>query len=96
MSLIVDDTIVAKLRDKHQVDVSEVYECFANISLGFLEATDPAHKTSPEITYWFIEGTDRGRPLLVAFVNTDDGCRLKTAFEPSETQKKTYCKLATG
>lgn len=90
----IDQAIQQKLRIKHNVACSEVMECFANVTLGFLEDTREDHKTDPP-TYWFVEQTDAGRNLFVAFMKVGDEIVVKTAFEPTEARIKLYKKVAS-
>lgn len=91
-----DDTplgIRRKLKYKHNVNISEVEECFCNRDKGLLEDTREEHKTNPP-SQWFIAETDYGRRLKIVFVEREDGISLKTAYEPNETEIKIYEKHA--
>jgi len=93
-NLEIHPNIVEKLRNKHQISVEEVHECFANVSRGFLIDTREHNQTDP-VTHWFIEETDRGRDLLIVFMHFNKGNRfvLKTAFVPTKERKKLYLKM---
>jgi hypothetical protein len=95
-NLIVHPNIATKLKDKHKVEVSEVEECFANVTKGYLIDTQEDRKTNPP-TRWFIEETNKGRKLLVAFIHFVDKNKivLKTAFKPNAKQIKVYRKLTS-
>lgn len=86
-----DDNIERKLKVKHNVLPSEVLECFANVQRGFLEDTREDHKTDPP-TYWFVEQTDKGRWLFVAFMMIGGKIVVKTAFDADENRRKIYAK----
>lgn len=88
-----DETIKRKLQVKHNVECSEVAECFANVTLGFVEDTRESHKTNPP-TYWFVEQTDKGRLLFVAFMFIDKQVVIKTAFDATQDRLKIYRQIA--
>lgn len=87
-------SIERKLKVKHNVLVSEVLECFANVQRGFLEDTREDHKTDPP-THWFVEQTDKGRWLFIAFMLIDNEIVIKTAFDADENRKRIYTKLTS-
>ena len=87
-------SIKHKLKTKHNVEIEEVIECFANVTQGFVQDTREEHKTNPP-THYFIEQTDNARLLCIAFIHTDETIVLKTAFEPSQKRIQTY-KNAVG
>ena len=95
-NLTVHPNIIEKLRVKHKVEVSEVEECFANVTKGFLIDTREDYETDPP-TRWFIEETNKGRKLLVAFMHFVDKNEivLKSAYKPDAQQMKTYNKLTS-
>ncbi|OCH26641.1 ADP-ribosyl-(dinitrogen reductase) hydrolase [Aliivibrio fischeri] len=82
-----------KLIHKHNVNISEVEECFSNREYGFLEDTREQHKTNPP-TQWFIAETDYGRKLKVIFIEFDGHIELKTAYEPNQIELDIYEKHA--
>ena len=88
----IDDSIKNKLKVKHNVDCTEVVECFANVERGFVEDTRESHKTDPP-THWFVEQTDHGRHLFVAFMFIDGQVVIKTAYDASDERKKIYLKM---
>ncbi|NPU91932.1 MAG: ADP-ribosyl-(dinitrogen reductase) hydrolase [Gammaproteobacteria bacterium] len=90
----IDSSIERKLKVKHNVLPSEVLECFANVQRGFLIDPREEHKTDPP-THWFIEETDKGRWLFVAFMMVDGTIVIKTAFDADESRKKLYMKLTS-
>lgn len=93
-NLRIDESIKRKLQVKHNVECSEVAECFANVTLGYLEDTRESHKTDPP-TYWFVEQTDKGRQLFVAFMFIDGQVVIKTAYDADERRLKLYRKIAS-
>lgn len=90
-----DETIERKLKVKHNVLPSEVRECFANVQRGFLEDTREDHKTNPP-TRWFIEETDRGRALFIAFMMIEGKIVIKTAFDADDNRKHVYKNLTSN
>lgn len=77
-----------KLKDKHQLSLREVNECFANRAGKFLFDRRVEHKTDPP-TRWFISETDHGRIVKVVFIYHKDKneFELKTAFTPEDYDK---------
>ena len=88
-NLIVSAGVLAKLRDKHQIDRREVEQCFENLCGDYLEDTREDHRTDPP-TLWFIAPTNRGRLLKVVFLFRDGNAHIKTAFEPEQQAIETY------
>ncbi len=82
-----------KLKQKHNVDISEVEECFSNREYGFLEDTREEHKTNPA-TKWFIAETDYGRKLKIVFIEFEDSIELKTAYVPNKIELDIYEKYS--
>lgn len=92
--LKISERILSKLKDKHKVNVEEIWECFINRTGGFLEDTRENNKTEPP-TMWFIAQTDTGRLLKVVFIQVDvDIYEIKTAFIPNLIEVKLYDKYA--
>ncbi|MGD8174806.1 hypothetical protein [Marinimicrobium sp. ARAG 43.8] len=91
----IDPSIQSKLKVKHNVKCSEVLECFANVSKGFLTDNRETHKTNPP-TQWFVEQTDNGRWLFIAFMYIDETVVIKTAYDADETKKRLYSKLVSN
>ncbi len=88
--LKISQRILAKLREKHQVKIDEIWECFFNRVHGFLEDTRVNHKTEPP-TPWFIAETDKGRFLKIVFMELENGqYEIKTAYEPNDLEVKIY------
>lgn len=92
--IYISESIERKLKVKHNVLVSEVHECFANVQRGFLEDTREDHKTDPP-TYWFVEETDKARWLFVAFMMIDREIKIKTVFDADEQRKRIYMNLTS-
>lgn len=93
-NLRIDEAIKRKLQVKHNVECHEVAECFANVTRGFLQDTREEHKTNPP-THWFVEQTDKGRHLFIAFMFINGEVVIKTAFDATEERMKVYRKLTS-
>lgn len=92
--LKISSRISEKLRQKHNVSIEEIDECFLNRSRGFLEDTREDHQTDPP-TLWFIAETDKGRLLKVVFMELDDGSyEIKTTYQPNQNEVTIYEKYA--
>jgi uncharacterized DUF497 family protein len=83
--------ILRKLKDKHNVEWSEIEEAFLNSSLDFLEDDRKPHKTNPP-TLWFVSQTDRGRLLKIVFMQNGTSTEIKSAYEPNKLEIKIYAK----
>lgn len=81
MNLRIDHSVAKKLREKHDVEKTEIEECFLNREHGFLSDTREEHKTFPP-TFWFIGETDTGRKIKVCFMISGETFVIKTAFTP--------------
>lgn len=82
-NLIVSALVLEKLRDKHQVTVREVEQCFENLCGLYVEDDREDNKTDPA-TLTFVAPTNRGRLLKVCFIFLDGNVHIKTAFEPDK------------
>lgn len=93
-NLEIHPAIVEKLKTKHRVTVEEIHECFSNVTRGFLVDTREHNQTDPP-TRWFIEETNMGRKLLVAFMHFPKSNKIivKSAYEPDQSQLSNYKKL---
>jgi hypothetical protein len=89
---VISPEIEEKLRAKHNVEVSEVYECFLNRHGPFFLETRPEHVTDPA-TYWFVADTDKQRTLFIAFVHYPTYFAIKSAFDPENGQAEKYEEL---
>lgn len=93
-NLYVSPAVQTKLKEKHNVAVSEVIECFGNRIGHFLEDIREEHKTNPK-TQWFVAETNHGRKLKVVFIQfTDGSIRLRTAYQANKTEIGLYNNLA--
>ncbi|NUZ07622.1 ADP-ribosyl-(dinitrogen reductase) hydrolase [Piscinibacter koreensis] len=90
--LVVSAAIIAKLREKHQVSVREVEQCFENKCGTFLIDDREDCQTDPP-TLWFIAPTNRDRLLQVVFVYRERNMYLKSAFEPTPEKIDRYNRL---
>ena len=79
-NLIVSAAVLAKIRDKHNVTVREVEQCFENKVGVYLEDERPTHQTDPA-TLWFVATTHRDRLLKVSFMFLDGNVHLKSAYD---------------
>lgn len=80
-----------KLLEKHQVEFSDVVECFSTREGTFLTDDRADHKTDP-VSQWFISDTFMGRLLKVVFVYKDGDFFIKTAYEPNAEARRIYAK----
>lgn len=88
-SIVISDSILIKLRDKHQVVRREVEQAFEN-KCGFFLADDREdHKSDPP-TLWFVAPTNRGRLLKVAFIYRDGKVFLRTAYDADAAARSIY------
>ena len=88
-NLIISANVLAKLKDKHDVSVREVEQCFENKCGVYLEDTREDHLTDPP-TLWFIAPTNRERLLKVAFMFIDGNVHLKSAYDADEEATEIY------
>lgn len=93
MQLHFSDSIVEKLKEKHNVDVKEVFECFFNRGGEFLVDEREDHKTDPP-TKWFISETDKGRSLKICFIEFNGKIAIKTAYDANAQEIRIYNKFA--
>lgn len=91
MNISIDKEIEDKLRDKHQVELKEVAECFQNMEGELLIDNREQHKTNPP-TNWFIAETNHKRLLKVCFMQIGDKVHIKSAFEPNDDELRIYNK----
>lgn len=89
MGIIISEKIKEKLREKHNVSVDEVQQCFASRTAGFLYDNREDHQTDPP-TLWFISETFWGRKLKVIFVMQDKQIFLKTCYEANPEEISIY------
>lgn len=80
-NLIVSAGVLVKLRDKHNVTVREIEQCFENKCGLYLEDDREDNRTDPA-TLAFISPTNLGRLLKVVFIFLDGNVHIKSAFEP--------------
>ncbi len=94
MKLNISDRVKEKLAQKHNIQISEVIECFANGTNVFLEDLREEHKTNPP-SQWFVAETDFGRKLKVVFIQDADGSiSIKTAYIANPEEIRIYSKFA--
>lgn len=90
ISLRIRDKLLGKTPPVHE---REIFQCFANRTGKFLYETREEHKTDPA-TRWFIAETNAGRKLKVVFVPTEEGIRIKSAYDPEPAALHIYEKTA--
>lgn len=88
--LRVDDSVLMKLENKHNVHIEEVYECFSNSDGRVLKEKNPSHMTDPHLTFWFIGETNSGRLLKVAYIKYPDFYQLKSAYPANKKWIKAF------
>ena len=91
MALLISKEVTQKLKEKHKVSPHEIVECFVNRECGYLEDTREQHRTDPA-TQWFISENNYGRKLKVVFIHLGSDIRIRTAFEPNDTESYIYWK----
>lgn len=85
-NIIISQTVLDKLANKHGVKELEVEECFLNYDLNkYLKDNREEHQTNPP-TLWFISETHRGRKLKIIFIARDGKIYIKSAFEPNQQE----------
>lgn len=89
MPIRISPKVLQKLREKHDVEATEVAQCFENRTGGFLEDTREQHRTDPA-TRWFIALTNKNRLLKVAFIPRGPHQDVRTAFPPNAIELKIY------
>lgn len=89
MTVRISPTILAKLKERHQVEQQEVEQCFENITGLPLRDTRERHDTDPP-TLWFIARTNRKRLLKVCFVPRGADQFLRTAYPPNDEEIQLY------
>jgi uncharacterized DUF497 family protein len=92
--LKISQRILSKLKEKHCIEIEEVWECFINRMGGFLEDTRLHNKTEPP-TLWFIAETNKRRLLKIVFIElANRQYELKTAYEPNDKEVNIYEKYS--
>ena len=91
-NLFISDSVSIKIQTKHQVNRSEVVQCFTNRSGKLLLDTREKHQTKPP-TLWFIAKTNKNRSLKIVYIQSKDKVQLKSAFEPNEIEFEIYRKF---
>jgi uncharacterized DUF497 family protein len=93
-NLIVSAAVLAKLREKHSVDLREVEQAFDN-KCGLVLIDDREdHQTDPP-TLWFVAPTNRDRMMKVIFIYIDGNMHLKSAYEADPDAIALYDELGT-
>lgn len=91
-NLAISTEILEKLRDKHQVSLREVEQCFENKCGLYLVDDREEHRTDPA-TLWFVASTNKGRLLKVVFIFLNGTVHIKTAFEPHQEVVDMYDRI---
>lgn len=95
-TLIISAKVREKLAGKHPpVTQDEIVQCFANRTGKLLFDQREQHQSDPP-TRWFISETDYGRKLKIAFINTDPGIVIRTAYDPNSEETRIYRKYGGG
>jgi len=90
MDLLTTPKIARKLREKHKVSESEVFQCFLNRRRKYVEELRDEHRTDPP-TLWLIAQTDSGRRLKVILIRySKTQIILKSAYEPNFEEMRIY------
>ena len=89
LNLVISAAVLEKLQSKHQVEASEVRQCFLNRTGKLLFDTREQHQTDPP-TLWFVAPTNRERLLKIVYIQKDGQVLLKTAFEPNAKELQIY------
>ena len=77
-NLIVSPATQAKLKDKHNVTMAEVRQCFLNRKGRLLTDNRALTKTNPP-TLWFLAETNRNRYLKIVYIQKNMKIHLKYA-----------------
>ena len=93
MPIVINDSILKKLTDKHKVSQREIEQCFDNKEGGLLRDTREKNQTAPP-TVWFLAHTNKSRLLKIVFVQIDDDIIIKTAYDANEDEIRIYKKYA--
>lgn len=93
LALVISPKIEEKLRNKHNIEPTEVAECFYNRTKGTLIDNREEHKTRPP-SEWFIAATDKERLLKVIFVLDNEKIFIKSCFDADKTSVRIYEKQA--
>ena len=88
-NLIVSPATLAKLKDKHNVTIAEVSQCFLNRKGKLLIDNRALTKTNPP-TLWFLAETNRNRSLKIVYIQKNMEVHLKSAFEPNNEEFAIY------
>lgn len=95
MALKISTAVRNKLQERHNVNHSEILECFLNRTHCDLIDTREEHQTEPP-TKWFISQTDMGRSLKICYIQRGGDLEIKTVYEPENPSvKEMYYRKAT-
>lgn len=89
LALVISKKIEEKLRTKHNIDLTEVEECFYNRVKDTLIDNREHHKTKPP-SEWFIAKTDKERLLKVIFVLESGKIFIKSCFDADKVSIRIY------
>lgn len=84
-----------KLTEKHGISELEIEQCFLNRRMPVLIDDLEDHATDPP-SLFFVSHTDKGRRLLVVYIQKGPKVVIKTAFEPSDARVSVYERLVKG
>jgi hypothetical protein len=89
-NLIISQSVLDHIWDKHQLRRVDVEECFFNhFEPKYIEDDRTKNKTNPP-TYWFISENHQSIKLKVVCVFKDGRVFLKTAYPPNEVELSIY------
>ena len=91
MELVATEDVLAKILDKHDVDLLEAEEAFFNHEGRYLIDGREKHRTNPP-TVWFISETFAGRLLKIVMIPhmKQQMAILRTAYEPNDLEIQLY------
>lgn len=90
MEIYIAKSVAQKLKEKHKVRDSEVYQCFKNRTGKYAQDIREKHQTDPP-TLWFISQTDTGRHLKVILLRySKTEVIVKSAYEPNTDDIRLY------
>lgn len=93
MAIKISKKVREKLKEKHDVCDSEIYECFLNKNRSDLIDNREDNRTNPP-TKWFLSETDKGRQLKVCYIQDGNDIFIKSVFPPNETEISIYGRFA--
>ena len=87
--LLISAKILEKLKNKHDINRSEVEQCFFNRTGKLLIDNRELRRTNPP-TLWFLAKTNKGRLLKIVYIQKGSEIHLKSTFEPIAIEISIY------